>query len=553
MLKSIIKEDITKILKNLDLNFDDKFIVKVPTEQSFGDFSCNVAMAFAKKNKLTSGKLADSVKKELLKNKAKYKKVEIVKPGFINIFLSNNVFQEILFEISKQKEDFGKSDFGKGKRVLVEFVSANPTGPLNIVSARAASYGDCLCNVLEYVGYEAFREFYVNDYGNQVDILSESIDFRLKELLGINNEEFPVEAYHGEYIIDLAKKFNDVEGAKIASMSDKERLSRIKSFALSEIHFLQENSLKNFGVIFDNWVSEKVLREKGLIEEVLSYLEEANCTYEKDDAIWFRSTKYGDEKDRVLMKSDGNTTYLVPDIGYHINKYAEKYDIMIDVLGPDHHGYCPRLVASLKALGKNTNKLKFVILQQVTLFEDEVQVKVSKRSGKFIIMDELIKEVGIDATRYFFLDKKTTSHINFDINLAKEKSSQNPVYYCQYAYARICSIEKNAKKLKLNLGKINKSLVENLNEIEEISLIKKIVEFPEILISVAQSLETQKLISYMYDLSALFHAYYEKHKTLNEKEKDLSLARLFLCRNIANILKICFNLTGITALEKMDK
>ena len=461
MIRKSIRKDLLEAIKDLNFEFNNNFSVEIPKKAGQGDYSTNIAMVSSKLNKMKPRELAEKIKKQISK-KRKYKKIEVAGPGFINFTIANTVYRSTLLNIYEQGEDYGNSDHGKSKKVLLEFVSANPTGPLNIVSARAAAYGDTLYRIMNKVGYEAKREFYVNDAGNQIDILAESIELRYRELLGEDIGEFPVEAYHGEYVIEMAEILKARVGTKLVHMSAKDRLDKIKRFALKELNNMQIESLEKFDVEFDNWFSEKGLREEGLVEGVLSYLAEAGCTYEQEEAIWFASTKFGDVKDRVLMKSDGEFTYFVPDIAYHITKYERGYDIIIDVLGPDHHGYVPRLKAAIKALNLDESKLEIIFLQQVNLFNKEEKIKMSKRAGKIIRMEQLIKETGKDAARFFFLDRKPSAHLNFDLELAKKKSNENPVYYCQYAHARISSIMRKAKKSKINLKKFDKKYLKRL-------------------------------------------------------------------------------------------
>ena len=523
MIKEIIAQDLHNCLQ--ELNIEPKKVLVLDADPKFGDYSSNVAMVHAKSVKMKIDELAKKIADHLSKSKY-YKKVEVAKGGFINFVLNANIYHDAILSVEKSK--FEGLDYGKGQKVLVEFVSANPTGPLNIVSARAASYGDTLCAVMNFIGYKATREFYINDYGNQIDILAESIEIRYKELISGVEQEFPVEAYHGEYVKEIAQKIVDIDGTKLLSFSNEDRDRRIKKFALYEMLKSQKNSLAAFRVEFDNWVSEKALRDDNMVEEALSYLSEAGYTYERDEAVWFKSTLFGDEKDRILMKSDGNTTYFVPDIGYHINKYQRGYDVLIDVLGPDHHGYLKRMWAAIKAIGYPAEKLEFVILQQVNLYDGDEQVKMSKREGKIVKMDDLIKEVGTDAARFFFLDRKTTSHLNFDLELAKKKTSENPVYYCQYAHARIASLIKKAKKEKILLKKFKPEQMKLLKGKQEISLMKKILQFPETLALVASSREPNKLTNYTCDLAGLYHKYYGSSKMINADNPELTLARLFL-------------------------
>jgi arginyl-tRNA synthetase len=374
---------------------------------------------------------------------------------------------------------------------------------------------------------------------------------RLRELQGDVIGEFPYEAYHGEYVKHLAQKLNATEGVRVFMMTEKDRIEHLKEFALAELLEMQRNSLENFDVVFDGWVSEKTLRAEGVVEEVLSYLYEADCTYEKDDAIWFASTKYGDDKDRVLMKSDGSFTYFVPDLAYHLTKIQRGFSTLIDIFGPDHHGYIPRLRAAFSAMGYDEKMLEIIFLQQVNLFESGERVKMSKRAGKIVTMDDLINEVGKDAARYFFIARKANAHLNFDLELALKQNNENPVYYCQYAHARICSIIKKAKKDKIWPKSFKQELLSKLNKSEELAIIQKLSDLPELLMLIAIHREPHRLATYIEELSAMIHKYYARYQIVSAKSKELSQARLMLLETTKQVMAIVFNLMGISAPEKM--
>jgi len=551
IIKNKIISDINEALKSAKLSLDKKDIsVEIPNNIEHGDFSSNVALLNAKINKMKPRDMAQRLI-EILAKKRDYKSVDIAGPGFINFTLANNQYQKILQSILKMGMNYGRSDHGKERKVLLEFVSANPTGPLNVVSARAAAYGDSLYRIMKFTGFEPFREFYVNDAGNQVDILAESLELRYRELHGEIIDEFPPEAYHGDYIKDLAVVLNSVEGNKLFHISEKDRLEKMKVFALEYIHNMQLESLSKFDVEFDNWMSELKLRQEGILEEALSYLAEAKCTYESEDAVWFSSTKFGDVKDRVLIKSDGNPTYLVPDIAYHITKYQRGFNIIIDVLGPDHHAHVSKLEAAIKALDYDLNKLEVVYLQHINLFDHGEKVKMSKRAGRIVSMDELVDEVGRDAARYFFIDRKPSSHLNFDLELAKKRSSENPVYYIQYAHARISSILKKARKEKIAQKKLDPDVLKKLKKPEELRIIKKLMNFPDILNSVSDAREPHRLAGYVHELAGLFHKYYTQYKVIDPKHVELSQSRLHLISAIKNVIAISLNLMGISAPVKM--
>ncbi|RLC51482.1 MAG: arginine--tRNA ligase [Candidatus Cloacimonadota bacterium] len=550
MLKDKIYKDIKSGLRQLRLRINKNYTVEIPNVAEHGDFSTNAAMLNAKANNMNPRELAEKLVEILAKSKS-YKSVEVAGPGFINFKLSKSVYHKALAEIVKAKKTFGSSDYGKGKKILLEYISANPTGPLNVVSARAGAYGDSLHRIMAFVGFDPFSEFYVNDAGNQVDILAESLEIRYRELHGDPLEEFPTEAYHGEYIKDLAVMLNSVDGSKLFHIAEKDRLERMKDFALEEIHKMQVESLNRFDVNFDNWMSEKKLRLEGILEEALSYLAEAHCTYEKDDAVWFSSSQFGDEKDRVLIKTDGNPTYLVPDIAYHLTKYQRGFDVMIDVLGPDHHGHVAKLKAALIALEMEVDRLEVVYLQHINLLDNGEIIKMSKRTGKIITMDDLIDEVGKDAARYFFLNRRPSAHLDFDMELAKKKSSENPVYYCQYAHARIHSILKKAKKEKISLKDYDIKNLKKLDKPIELDIIKKMLELPSLLNACADHREPHRLAGYVHELAGMFHKYYAKYKIVDADHKELSQSRMYLISAVKNVIAISLDLMGISAPEKM--
>ena len=549
-MKTKIYNDIIKSLKKINANYNKDFTVEIPHITEHGDFSSNVALINTKILKIKPRDLAQLIADELSK-KRDYKSIEIAGPGFLNFKLAKNLYYKELQKISLDKKKYGSSNYGQKKKVIIEFISANPTGPLNIVSARAGAFGDSLFRIMEHIGFEPFREFYINDAGNQVDIFAESLEIRYRELHGHECEEFPFEAYHGEYIKDLAVELNTIEGTKLFHMTEEDRLERMKNFALAEIHKMQVASLNRFDVQFDNWMSEKKLRAEGILEEALSYLAEAGCTYEKDDAVFFSSTKFGDEKDRVLIKADGNPTYLVPDIAYHLTKYNRGFDIIIDVLGPDHHGHVAKLRAAMKALELDDSKLEIVFLQHINLIEDGEIVKMSKRAGKIVSMDDLLDEVGKDAARYFFINRKPSAHLDFDLELAKKKSSENPVFYCQYAFARINSIVKKAKKAKLTMKKFDDKNLNKLNKADELNLIKKMMDLTSVLKLCADHREPHRLAAYVHELAGMFHKYYAKYKIIDEEKTELSLARLYLISAVQNVISLSLDLLGISSPKKM--
>lgn len=549
---NIIREKIFESIKAQGLKppAKSKINVEYPKLQKFGDYSSNVALSLAKKYKkkpmLLAKKIAQNISMDAL-----FKSVSAEKPGFVNFQISRMHLMKFLPKIVEQEDKFGSDmEKGKGKKILLEFVSANPTGPLNIVNARAASVGDSLANILSFLGYKVEKEFLINDAGNQVDLLIKSIEFELNILGHREIEEFEGR-YLGDYVQKLAKKFLSEETILVFQVPYKERLQKLREFALNEIISNQRFTLKLFNVCFDNWISEQELRDRGCIEDALTYLAETENTYDKDGAVWFCSSKFGDEKDRVIMKTDGGITYLVPDLAYHITKYKRGYHKIIDIFGPDHHGYTPRLKAGIAALGFNPKLLSFILLQQVSLIYENEKVKMSKRRGKIITLQQLIDEVGTDVARFFFLMRKLNTPLDFDIHLAKEKSNENPVYYVQYAHARICSILQNANKKRLRLRSFRPRYLNRLRFEEELDIIRHLYKFPELILHIGKNYDLNLMTKYLTDLAALFHSYYQKVRIISPKTKELSLARLFLCKTIKITIHNGLNLLGVSAPKKM--
>ena len=549
-MKKIIRNDIQRAMRRLKLKCNKAFTVEVPKNDSYGDFSSNVALISAELNDLKPITIANRLIKQL-SPKEYYAEITKAGPGFVNFKLTDEVYLEELQQIHKLKADYGASEYGNKEKVILEYVSANPTGPLNIVSARSAAYGNTLHRILSLVGFKPFSEFYINDAGNQVEILAESLELRYREHHGEDIGEFPHEGYHGEYLKELASQLALAEGRKLFHLGEKDRIERMKNFALASMHRDHIASLDRFGVKFDNWMSERKLRDEGVLEEALSYLAEAHVTFEQDDAVWFASTKFGDEKDRVLIKSDGNPTYLVPDIAYHITKYHRGFTHIIDVLGPDHHGYVPRLMAALQALELPTDRLEIIYLQQINLLEDGVNVKMSKRAGKIVTLDDLIDEVGKDAARYFFLERRPSSHLNFDLDLAKSKTQENPVYYVQYAHARIASVLKKARKEKFSIKKFDKKLLHLLKSDDDLAFIKKMMSLTDTLENIADTREPHRLAKYTYELASMVHKYYAKETIIDKKNNELTQCRLYLLWAVKCVLEICLDLMGISAPDKM--
>lgn len=542
-LQNTIKKAVEKSLKeeNIQLEKIPEIKVEVPREKEHGDYATNIAMVMTSHFKKAPRQIAKLIKKYI--NYDLIEEINIAGPGFINFILKNDWLYETIYLINELKKDYGKTDLNKKKKVLIEFVSANPTGPLHVGHSRGAVVGDMTANIMDAAGYDVKREYYFNDAGNQIELLAESTLIRFKQLCGIDYD-LPKNAYHGEYLIDLAKDLKEQEGKKLLKKDKKSQLKICKEFAFKKLKRRIEEDLKYFGIEFDYWFYESTLHN-GDIKEVINQLNKKGYVYEKDDALWLRSTDFSDDKDRVIVKSDGSLTYLAADIAYHLNKLKRGFDKLINVWGADHHGYINRVKASIAALGYPEDILEIIIVQIVTLVRKGKKVPMSKRAGEFVTMRDVIDEVGKDAARYFYIMRSSDSHFDFDLELAKEESSNNPVYYIQYAHARIHSILENAKDIDFSDADLSL-----LKEKEEIELIKLMARFPEVIKDSAENRQPHILANYAYDLANVFHVLYNKHMVITSDLK-LSKARLKLVVSLQQVLKNLFNILNIDAPDEM--
>ena len=521
--------------------------LETPKQESFGDISWPAAMTLARVAKKAPRKIAEDIVEKLDIGPFYVSKINIDGPGFINFFLARQCLQQEVLEILNEGEKFGQSTWGNNERIQIEFISANPTGPLNVVSARAAAVGDTLIRLFNAVGYHAHSEFYVNDAGRQVRMLGESLSARYLTALG-QETPVPEEGYHGEYLIDLAKKIINKEGNKYQSLGPIKRNETMSQIALVANIKSQKSSLQKYGTEFDKWYHESDVRANNSQDRVLEILAEKNLSYKKDGALWFKSSDFGDEKDRVLVTSEGEPTYFLIDIAYHETKYERGFSKIHDLWGPDHHGYIPRMTAALVALGHPKESFHVGIIQQVNLLRDGQVVKMSKRAGKLIEMDELVEEVGVDAARYFFIDRRMSQPLDFDIELAKDKSDDNPVCYIQYAHARICSIIIHAQETGHTVP--DTAPTETLVEELEMAVVKKLLDFPEVVTSAAQLMEPHRITSYLAETATIFHRFYHNHKVVTEDVK-LTNARLMLCKATIQVLANGLKLLGISAPQHM--
>ena len=525
--------------------------IDIPKDAGHGDYASNVAMIVASraKGKLPPRRIAEIISKNIGSGDDLLARVEVAGPGFMNFFIREDVWSTLLADVDKLGDRYGASDYGKGKKIHLEFVSANPTGPLHIGHARGAVVGDVIANILEASGCSVFCEYYINDTGNQMNNLGKSVLFRYLELLG-EEVEFPEGFYQGDYIRDLAKEIIAREGEGYRDRNQEETIRMFTDYAASEILIGIKDDLKAFGVVFDNYFSEKDLYKDDGVAKLLAELEKRKFIYNDGETVWFRTTAFGDEKDRVVIRKSGEPTYFAADIAYHQNKYERGFDKNIDVWGADHHGYIPRMAACIEALGHEKDSLKIVLVQLVNLLRDGKPVPMSTRAGEFVTMKEVVDEVGKDAARYNFLMRRSDSHLDFDLELAKRQSSENPVYYVQYAHARICSIMRNADERGYKIPAYDEVDLSFLTLPEEINLIKAITRLPEVVEGAALSLEPHRLTFYLNDLAALFHSYYNKHKVISDEE-GRSRARLFLTKSILAVLGNALRILGVSAPERM--
>lgn len=522
--------------------------VSVPSHKEFGDFSTNVAMIMASQTKRRPREIAGIIQERMARLTDVFDRVEIAGPGFINFSVSPRMWVRVLHAILEQKERFGTGDYGKGRKVQVEFVSANPTGPLHVGHGRGAAVGDTLARILRAAGFQVEAEYYINDVGNQMNILGLSVFCRYRELFG-HQITFPENGYKGDYINEIAKKVSEIQGDQLLALQENEAVAVCRKFASDLILDGIREDLELFNVHFDQWFGESTLYRDKKVEHTLSFLKEHDLSYEAEGALWFRTTRFGDEKDRVLRKQDGSLTYFAPDIAYHKDKLERGFQQIIDIWGADHHGYVPRMRAAIESMGADRECFHALLIQLVSLVREGQPVSMSTRSGEFVTLREILDEVGKDVCRYFFMMRRSDAQLVFDLDLAKKKSEENPVYYIQYAHARICSILRNASEQGFDpdVSRLEEDLLASGDDLD---LIKMIAGYPDVVISCAADLEPHRISFYLLELATAFHRFYNKNRVISDDGR-VTTARLILVVAVKQVLANALDLMGIGAPESM--
>lgn len=550
-MKDVLKEEIKAAVLKAGLAEESQIpnvVLETPKDKTHGDYSTNMAMQLARVAKKAPRQIAEEIVAHFDKGKASIEKLDIAGPGFINFYMNNQYLTKLIPSVLEAGEAYGETNIGNGERVQVEFVSANPTGDLHLGHARGAAVGDSLCNVLSKAGYDVSREYYINDAGNQINNLALSVEVRYFEALGLE-KPMPEDGYRGEDIIAIGKRLAEEYGDRFVNEEESERLAFFREYGLKyELEKLRKD-LENFRVPFDVWYSETSLYQNGKIDKALEALREKGHVYEEDGATWFRSTTFGDDKDRVLIKKDGTYTYLLPDIAYHKDKLDRGFDKLINVWGADHHGYIPRMKAAIEAPGYEKGTLEVEIIQLVHLYKNGEKMKMSKRTGKAVTMRDLIEEVGLDAVRYFFAMRSADTHMDFDLDLAVSTSNENPVYYAQYAHARICSMLRQGEEQGLKpAADLDFSHIQSEKEYD---LLKTIGGFPEAVAEAAEKRIPHRVTNYIYDLASALHSFYNAEKVIDPENEEKSRARLALMKATQITLNNALQLIGVSAPEKM--
>ncbi|MGE4283934.1 MAG: arginine--tRNA ligase [Clostridia bacterium] len=558
MAKSQIEQAVQKAVdkavaegKLPQVNINEIFI-ETPREKQHGDFATNVAMQITREAKKAPRMIADILVDSMDLKDTLIEKIEVAGPGFINFYFKKDWLYQVIYAIEKEGSDYGKVNIGNGQKVMVEFVSANPTGPMHMGNARGGALGDCLASVLDWAGYDVTREFYVNDAGNQIEKFGKSLEARYVQLLkGEDAFLFPEDGYHGEDIKEHMKDFIAIEGDKYLEVDSEKRKNAFVEFALQKNIDNLKADLELYGIKYDVWFNESTLYENGEVQKTIDDLVNNGYAYEKEDAVWFKASEFGAEKDEVLVRNNGIPTYFAADIAYHRNKFITRgFDRVIDIWGADHHGHVARIKGAMQAVGCSPEKLDVIIMQLVRLLRNGEVARMSKRTGKSITLKDLLEETSIDAARFFFNMRQAGSHLDFDLDLSVEQSNENPVFYVQYAHARICSIIRLLEEEGVKIKSVDEIDVSLLKESEELELLKKLAELPEEIKGSALSMEPSRMTRYVLDLAGLFHSFYNACRVKAE-DKELMFARLKLIDSVRAVIKNVLNMLGINAPEKM--
>ncbi|MDR7078646.1 arginyl-tRNA synthetase [Neobacillus niacini] len=550
-VQSRLKEEIRAAVVKANLATEEQIpdvILEIPKEKAHGDYSTNMAMQLARVAKKAPRMIAEALIENFDRSKASIEKIELAGPGFINFYMNNAYLTDLIPTVLDAGEKYGETNVGGKQKVQVEFVSANPTGDLHLGHARGAAVGDSLCNILAKAGYDVSREYYINDAGNQINNLAKSVEARYFQALG-QDKPMPEDGYHGADIIGIGKTLAEEFGDKYVNVAEQERFEFFRDYGLKVEMAKLQKDLEDFRVSFDVWYSETSLYKNGKIDEALKVLRDSGYIYEEEGATWLRSTDFGDDKNRVLIKQDGSYTYLTPDIAYHKDKLDRGFEKLINIWGADHHGYIPRMKAAIQSLGYGRDALEVEIIQLVHLYKDGEKMKMSKRTGKAVTMRDLVDEVGLDATRYFFAMRSSDTHMDFDLDLAVSESNENPVYYAQYAHARICSILRTGEEQGLTADQnADFSLIRAEKEIE---LLKKLGEFPQAVGEAALKRVPHRVTNYIMELASTFHSFYNAEKVLDSEQPERTKARLALIKTVQITLRNALALIGVSAPEKM--
>ncbi|MFP4168729.1 MAG: arginine--tRNA ligase [Desulfonatronovibrionaceae bacterium] len=548
--EQIIEDLLKNFFQSKGLAWPKKAVVEPPKDKKFGDVASNAALVGSGEAGQNPRTLAEEIREFCLAQEERLEKAETAGPGFLNFTFDRDFWKEVIPDVLGSGEEYGSNHFGQGRPVQVEYVSANPTGPLHIGHGRGAAVGDSLARIMRFAGYEVSTEYYLNDAGRQMRLLGESVLIRLEQLAG-REVDLPEECYKGDYIRAIAEEILSAKGPHILDRPREELLDICRQSALESILAGIKKDLFEFRVEHQVWFSEESLVSDGRVEDTLDWLREKDLAYEQNGALWFRTTEFGDDKDRVLRKSDGTLTYFATDIAYHKDKYDRGFDLVVDIWGADHHGYVPRMKAAVQALGQERENLQVILVQLVNLLRAGEQIAMSTRAGKFETLSDVCREVGTDAARFIFLTRKSDSHLDFDLELVKKQSMDNPVYYVQYAHARICSVMRKARERGIQIQRGTRELLPALDTAEDLDLLKCMEKFPDAVISSSRSLSPHHLCYYLQDLAGMLHRYYTVNPVLSAADEDVVQARMLILKAVATVLKNGLGLLGVSAPESM--